>query len=301
MNNNLKFYLMSATMLVGVFAAPALAADIEIMNLPAVSAINGKMDFGAGFSDASGIKSVEALFGDAAITIPLGERFGLQADFGAARAFKTSAVGGALHLFTRDPGQYLVGAIGGYTDFKGGNAFWGGGEAELYLQNISLEMAAGAIRSKTTSSHKTRLFADGVAAFYPTEDLRLSLGASSVAGFESGGVGMEWLMRDSGLPLSLRGDVRVGENHSVVAKVGFSLYFGGTGDKSLIRRHREDDPRVRSFVGQGGVDILGLANKKNSSTCTPAGGGGGEGALAAKAAFIPPPVDPCAPVVMMDY
>jgi hypothetical protein len=291
---DLRSCFLSATMLAGVSVTPVLAADIEIMNLPAVSAINGKMDFGAGFSDASGIKSAEALFGDAAITIPLGERFGLQADFGAARAFKTSAVGGALHLFTRDPGQYLVGAIGGYTDFKGGNAFWGGGEAELYLQNISLEMAAGAIRSKSTSSHKTRLFADGVVAFYPTEDLRLSLGASSVAGFESGGVGMEWLMRDSGLPLSLRGDVRVGENHSVVAKVGFSLYFGGTGEKSLIRRHREDDPRVRSFVGQGGVDILGLASKKNSNACTPVGGGGGgEGALAAA-------VDPCAPVVILE-
>jgi hypothetical protein len=281
-NKNLIFSLLSATMLVGVFAGPALAADVEIMNLPAVSAINGKMDFTAGFSDSKGRKASEALFGAAAISVPLGERFGLQADFGAADAFHATAVGGAVHLFTRDPGQYLVGAIGGYTSFKHGHALWGGGEAELYMENVSIEAAAGLINSRTaTSRRKSRLFADGVVAFYPTEDLRLSIGASSVAGFESGGVGMEWLMRDAGVPISFRADARIGENHSVVVKAGFSIYFGGNGDKSLIRRHREDDPRIRSFVGSGGVDVLGLASKKNSGG-TP--GGGGECAIAAKPA-----------------
>ena len=87
-------------------------------------------------------------------------------------------------------------------------------------------------------------------AFYATDNFRLSIGASSVAGFETGRAGVEWFMGDTGLPVSLKLDGRLGEDGYTSITAGVSLYFGGE-DKSLIRRHREDDPPIYS------LDIFG--------------------------------------------
>ena len=65
-------------------------------------------------------------------------------------------------------------------------------------------------------------------------------------------------MGDTGVPVSLKLDGRVGEEGFASVMAGVSLYFGGE-DKSLIRRHREDDPPVYSldifgaFLGGPGV------------------------------------------------
>jgi hypothetical protein len=56
-----------------------------------------------------------------------------------------------------------------------------------------------------------------------------------------------------GLPAGLTVDGRVGEHGFATLSAGFSFYFGGDTSKSLIRRHREDDPPIR------GLDIFGAA------------------------------------------
>jgi hypothetical protein len=53
-------------------------------------------------------------------------------------------------------------------------------------------------------------------------------------------------MADTGIPASFTLEGRLGEDGFSSATAGFNLYFGGE-DKSLIRRHREDDPRLRFF------------------------------------------------------
>ena len=53
-------------------------------------------------------------------------------------------------------------------------------------------------------------------------------------------------MGDTGIPASLTLEGRLGEDGYSSVLAGFSLYFGGE-DKSLIRRHREDDPRLQFF------------------------------------------------------
>ena len=53
-----------------------------------------------------------------------------------------------------------------------------------------------------------------------------------------------WVTRD--FLLSLTVDGQLGEDGYTSVMAGLSLYFGGE-DKSLIRRHREDDPRLRFF------------------------------------------------------
>jgi hypothetical protein len=99
----------------------------------------------------------------------------------------------------------------------------------------------------------------GKVALYASENLRLSVGASTVANFESANAGVEWFMGDTGLPLSLTVNGQLGEDGYTSVMAGLSLYFGSE-DKSLIRRHREDDPSLHFFdlfgasaLGSGGV------------------------------------------------
>ena len=98
----------------------------------------------------------------------------------------------------------------------------------------------------------------GNLALYATDNLRLSIGASTVAGFESGHAGLEWFMGDTGIPASLTLDGQLGEDGFGSVMAGLSLYFGGE-DKSLIRRHREDDPRLHFFslFSAGIIGIFG--------------------------------------------
>ena len=108
----------------------------------------------------------------------------------------------------------------------------------------------------------TEFYAMGKVALYATENLRLSVGASTVANFESANAGLEWFMGDTGLPVSFTVDGELGEDGYTSIQAGLSLYFGGE-DKSLIRRHREDDPRLHFFdifnagLLGGGGGVLG--------------------------------------------
>ncbi len=249
-------------------AMTAASADLEPVRLPAVSAVNGKLELGAGWADFRGIDD-DALFrGGASLSLPLGDLIGVQADVGFVNVFDETGVGGNLHIFTRDPGSYLLGAIAGYGDMGAADAFWVGPEAELYLNSVSLEMAAGYMNFDPDGGpSKDKAFVLGDIGFYATDNLRFTLGASSIAGFESGHVGAEWLMAETGLPLSFKADARFGEDHFTAITAGVSLYFGGEG-KSLIRRHREDDPRNRvlDIFGSG----AGAHGPTTPAVCVPA-------------------------------
>lgn len=250
-----KSFLVTTTFLSGLLVSglAVQAADINSMSLPAVSAINGKIEFGAGWADTDYFKSDELVYGAGSISLPLGESFGLQIDGAAKNVFGDTFVGGAGHLFMRDPNSYLVGGIAGAADMGGASVLWGGGEAEFYLDRVSLELAGGYMNVDPdggSSKDKAFVFAD--AAFYPVDNLRLAIGASSVAGFESAHLTGEYLLSD--MPLSLKAEVAAGEDDFVSGSVGLSFYFGGNeSSKSLIRRHREDDPRNRV------LDIFGSA------------------------------------------
>jgi hypothetical protein len=256
--------LLSGTMISGMFGTLAFAADVGPTALPAVSAVNGKVEFQGGWADSDAVigGSDELFYGGAALSIPLGESFGLQGDVAVANVFGDTAVGGTAHLFTRDPNSYLLGAIGGYVDFNSGDMLWGGGEAELYMDNITIQAVAGVTDTDSDFvgvNTGTEFLGLVDLSFYATENLRFIAGASSVNQFESAGLGMEWMLQDQlGMPLSLKADARIGEDDFIAAKAGVTFYFGGNEEgKSLIRRHREDDPPIRAFIGQSGVDIFG--------------------------------------------
>ncbi len=229
----------------GVFmSGAAFAADIDVTQLPAVSAPNGKIEIYGGWTGLNGFSSSSAFRGAASFSVPVGERLGLQADIAAANAFGDTLYGGTLHAFTRDPNSYLFGLAGGLGSSSSTGFGYVGPEAELYMGNVSLEAYAGFISLNNAGVTTGDLFALGDAALYATPDLRLGLGVSTVAGFKSAHAGLEWQMEST--PISFKLDGRIGDNGFAAATAGLTFYFGGT-EKSLMRRHREDDPRNRSL------------------------------------------------------
>jgi hypothetical protein len=242
----------------------ALAADVEKTSLPAVSGPNGKIEASFGFVDLDDVKADESFRGGMSFSLPLGESFGFQGDVAAVDALNDTMIGGTAHFFMRDPNSHLLGIAGGAGFADDANVYFIGPEAELYMDSVSIEAWAGYMNvdfDRGGSKNKAFGFLD--AAFYATEDLRFAVGASSVAGFESGHVSMEWQLSGLGAPVSLTADGELGENGYNAASVGLKLYFGGE-DKSLIRRHREDDPRNRA------LDIFSSAGDAFTAAPTPA-------------------------------
>lgn len=81
-------------------------------------------------------------------------------------------------------------------------------------------------------------------AYYVTDDFRVSLGGKIIDDYEGLRAGFEYQF--GGMPMSLYSNVEYGEDDQLTVLGGLKFYFGGE-DKSLIRRHREDDPRNRTF------------------------------------------------------
>ena len=263
-------FLLSGTIAAGMYGSVSLAADVETTtSLPAVSGPNGKIEIGGGWADVDNFNSDEVFRGGAALSFPVGDMFGIQADLTALDVFGETAIGGAAHAFTRDPNSYLFGVYGGYVDAGPANIWYVGPEAELYLDNISIEAVGGYM--DISNGVGSEFYAVGDVALYATDNLRLQVGASTVAGFESARAGLEWFMGDTGIPASLTVDGRIGEDGFSSVMAGISLYFGGE-DKSLIRRHREDDPRLRFFdifnAGVLGSDKIG-GGELDEGPCDP--------------------------------
>ena len=205
------------------------------------------------------------------LSLPVGDRFGLQGDVMATLSGTGLTYGGALHAFTRDPSLYLAGITAGVVVAPGAKIGAIGPEGELYLDRISLEAWAGLAAIdyvNPATPDVTGLFGIGDVAFYPADDWRLALGAASILGDNSIHFGSEYLFRGFGTPLSLTGDARLHAGGAYTLTVGLKGYLGGNDDqKSLINRHRQDDPPNRA------LDLFGAAGnvlaKKTAATTTP--------------------------------
>ena len=243
-----KLGFLTGTFATALLCSTALAADVSVSSsLPAVSGPNGKVELSAGWTEIDELDDSELLRGGLSFSFPVGDTFGIQADLAAVDALGDTLYGGNLHFFARDPNSYLLGVTGGAGFADDASIYYVGPEAEFYLDSLSIEAWAGYLHVDFDgASSSDEFFAFGDLAFYATDNLRLTLGASSIANFETAHVGLEWMMSDIGLPLSFTADARIGEDDFIALRAGISFYFGGE-DKSLIRRHREDDPRNRSL------------------------------------------------------
>ena len=209
---------------------------------PAVSAPNGKLEFDAGALSLPAPAFMARAAGT--LTLPIGQSFGIQADFSATSApgFTTSA---AFHLFTRDPQAYLIGGALGFVRSPGAMVVAAGPEAELYLDRWTLEAWAGASMVRPTTPagpDRYGVFALAGVGYYPTDNWRLSLGLSTLDGYNAVSFGTEYLLDNFNMPIAVTGEARIGQDGAVRALVGLRGYLGPDPHKSLIDRHRQDDP-----------------------------------------------------------
>jgi hypothetical protein len=231
--------------------SPRTAISLDTPSLPAVDGFNAKVSGFGGASDG------RALYGgEGSITVPLGHQFGLQVDglvagFDSERLGSVTAAATAVHLFWRDPNVGLIGAYGHYFHadaFRGVNHYAGAAAGALYLGRVTLEGVAGAESGEVDlgvlgrRNIDTRFFDVAHLAWYATDNLKLSVGHSYVLGRHAVLLGAELGLNGVGgtmASLYASGSVNEGGNATVLG--GLRVYFCQR-DKTLIRRHREDDP-----------------------------------------------------------
>ena len=192
----------------------------------------------------------------------LGHRFGAQGDGVVGMIQDELFAHGAGHLFWRDPNTALLGAYGSYSVWDDLDRWRVGVEAEAYFGRVSLEGIVG----WETGDVEDDVFSIADIAFYPTDNFRLSVGHRYSSPGHMATAGAEWQFASgANVGWAAFADGRIGENDYQAVFAGLRLYFGS--DKSLIRRHREDDPHIKTdaFSLTGCTEEIGaIANDECS-------------------------------------
>jgi hypothetical protein len=229
------------------FVALLLASAAAMAGEPAVSGPNGKfaVEGGGSADDGEGVAT-------GSFALPIGHDFGMQAD-GAVGSFDDELLGGlALHLFARDPSRYLFGVYGSYHTWDAINIWRTALEGELYIGPVTLEGLAG-YESLDAPNFKNgqalflddnHLFGQADAAYYITDDFKVYAGYRYINETSFGAAGTEYLIRGLEVPVALfaRGDF--GDEWVQNVTGGLRIYLSDDPNKSLIDRHRKDDPKV---------------------------------------------------------
>ncbi len=244
---------------------------------PAVSAINGKLSIEGGEINAH-----PAGIAIGSITAPLGFDFGGQADLGVGTSQGKRIWGVGGQLFARDPGIGLVGALASYNDrgvkrvttastITAANSGRVGAEAAYYWHQFTPELQVG----YQQTSFKSGAFVRAAVNFYPIDDLALTAGGDFNPGKSFALLGVEYRPNIGGISgLTTFGEGGISGQRASYALFGVRYYFGA--DKTLIRRHREDDP-PNLISGPGVAPTYGGNSAGNSSGIPGSGSGGGGG------------------------
>lgn len=210
-----------------------------------MSALNGKFSLESGSVSAQHHSSAIGI-AQGSVTSPLGHSFGVQLDGQATTAYSAFLAAAGLHVFWRDP---AVGLFGPIASFAGGSGRQGasiGAEGELYAGSVTFGARAG-YREQTLYGRAAANggYYGGRLALYPVPDLMLALRGGQSAGFSAGGIRIEYQPElFDRRALSLFVDGAAGDNSFYRVTAGLRIYFGV--QKSLIGRHREDDPQAIS-------------------------------------------------------
>jgi hypothetical protein len=257
-----------ATRLTNVQAEPFTPPE-----LPAVTAINGKLD-----SEHGGIGGEPLAAAAGSLSVPFAERFAAQFDGLAGRWNNGALDGAALHLFWRDPTQALLGIYASSLHWSGSGsmeASRAGLEAEYYLDRVTLEGFAGGEFGDITSRGSGRFRLD----WYPRDDLEFSIGGEYLGGEAGLLLGSEWQLPtqfpSQAMYPALFVQARISDRDHSAVWGGLRFYFGAA--KGLIERHRQDDPQNNL------TDDAALYGGSSNST-------GGSGSAPPPP---PPPPPPC--------
>jgi len=196
---------------------------------PAVAGINGKVQGLYGNVDGDELEA-----GGISLTIPLSPHSGLQLDGAYGELGEDQLKGVGFHLFTRDPENYLLGILGAHAELQDVDLNRVGLEGELYNGPVTITSFLGYQHGDLDDT----LFGTLDLRWYPADNLMLVTGGSLADSDDSRlHLGAEYQIMAG---LSAYVDFAVGENRYEHALFGLKYYFGE--QKSLIQRHREDDP-----------------------------------------------------------
>lgn len=280
---------MQFTQILAALCSAAIAVGSTVASaepLPAVSAPNAKLSFEGGrLDDTNGGVALGSY------TIPLAPAVGFQID-GALGRMGDEVLGGVgAHLFTRNPERYLLGVFSSYHTWNSIDIWRLAAESELYIDRVSISGLAGyeGLRTPNTidgleviQPDKSRFFTHIDLAYYLTDDLKVFAGYRFEDDVSFAGAGAEYMLRTVGAPISLfaRGNFGQSEHASVTG--GVKIHLGSDPGKTLIQRHRMDDPQIyvpvfpklatKAQSTPGGpticsVDIDDIVTSPSSGTC----------------------------------
>lgn len=243
-----------------------LHCAIARANGPAVSEVNGVVDAGGGASNGTGLGWTSG-----SLSIPVGDRLGVQVDGALGKRQPRSVGGSGGHLFWRDPD---VGLIGVTTERVWiGSTFFNriGTEGEFYERGFTLAGAAGYQNGFVPHSSYTKLDL----RLYPTQNLMIAPGVRQSGGRYLGRLGLEWQVGSLGSAgFALFAEAGAGTHGTGFVVAGLRLYFGAP--KSLERRHREDDPpnSLADDLLENALFLHSPAAPGSGSSSSEGGGGG---------------------------
>ncbi|HEY3760505.1 MAG TPA: hypothetical protein VGN23_02040 [Verrucomicrobiae bacterium] len=259
----------------GAFTNKLLTAESEDPT-KAVSEINGKLTYAGGLMDGFAGQNF-----DGSVTIPIMHQFGFQADGLYSRISNLSFDGGAGHLFWRDPQIGLLGITGGYLYREGVDTYQVGVEGEYYWRRFTFSAFGGVGSIKYAqpvpfiSTDPTRAIVRVSAGFYPVDNLltKVSYTREFNNNLLEGNLEFQTPIRG----LALTGEAAIGSHHYDQMLFGITYYFGR--NKSLIDRHRQDDPpsmmqQILYGLGLYGADYTDKENQYIAAN--PGSGGGGD-------------------------
>ncbi len=225
---------------------PAQSADlVEVVEvteiyaqrgLCAVSAVNGKVEAAGGGIGESAFNSGR-FHAAGSVSLPLGCRFGFQFDGLVGETASNTVWSAGGHLFMRDPTTYLAGIYADYADAGPNGITRFALEGQLYFDRFTLTGLAGYEDSTQLSSE---FFGAAQVGYYPSDDINLNFGVARYLATNALTLGAEWQPRPTS-SVTLFAYGAIAENDAPTIYGGLRFYFGGE-PKSLIRRHREDDP-----------------------------------------------------------
>ena len=258
-----SFGILASVLATMTLAGQGLAEEIsseafeERHSGPAVAEVNGKIEFGFVEVDidsplVNGTENGE--FVQAAITVPVGEQFGFQVD-GLVSNLLDNLQGIGGHFFWRDPGVGLLGVYAHHVQFSDFSTTQFGAEAELYKGQFSLELFAGQDQLDTPIGDDEFFAGEAVLAYYVNDNFRIAGGIRHDFDETTGVAGFEVMAEKGGVSPALFADGSFAGDVSSV-NAGLRFYFGNT-SKSLIARHRENDPGFR--LGEAAINAAGCA------------------------------------------
>ncbi|MHA1523321.1 MAG: hypothetical protein ACTSY1_02800, partial [Alphaproteobacteria bacterium] len=205
--------------------------------LPAVSAPNYKFDFRFGSFDGTA-NSNTTFETRGSYSAPLSFDTGLQIDGAIASVEGGKSAWGSLggHYFWRDPAVGLAGAYADVNWYDNISYATLAFEGEYYHDRFTFSTATGVQFGDVDTS----FFTDSYVYYYPTDDLKFGGGYRHDAAGGYGLVRAEYQIMPDAYGMSLFADGKWNENGFDTVMGGIRFYFGAP--KSLIRRHREDDP-----------------------------------------------------------